>query len=124
MAEFIRRICAIDWLLLAERFYDGHATCMPGPVACRLHPIYSQLMHTHPEALAHLMTIRESVANASDIDPEVRRIAAELIDRLELLYNRKSLSRATVVIALDAFKGIPGTAESVDALRIIATEKD
>jgi hypothetical protein len=81
-------------------------------------------MHTHPEALAHLTTIRESVAHATEIDPEVRRIAAELIDRLALLYKRKRLSRATVVIALDAFKGIPGTEESVAALRSIATEND
>jgi len=81
-------------------------------------------MHTHPEALAHLTTIRESVAHATEIDPEVRRIAAELIDRLALLSKRKRLSRATVVIALDAFKGIPGTEESVAALRSIATEND
>jgi len=81
-------------------------------------------MHTHPEALAHLMTIRKNVAEASSVDPDVRRAAAELIDRLEMLYRRQSLSRATVVIALDAFKGIPGTDESVAALRFIATEKD
>ena len=81
-------------------------------------------MHNHPEAFAHLMTIRTNVAQAIGVDPDVRRAAAELIDRLEMLYKRQSLSRPTVMIALDAFRGIPGTAESIEALRIIATEKD
>ena len=79
-------------------------------------------MHTHPEALAHLMTIRENIARASDIDTDTRRVAAELIDRLEMLYRGQRLSRVTVMLALDAFTGIPGTEESVAALRTIAAE--
>jgi uncharacterized protein (UPF0147 family) len=79
-------------------------------------------MHTHPAALAHLMNLRTSIAEAGEVDPDVRRAAAELVDRLEKSLRKQSLSKSTVILALDAFKGIPGTSESVAALRVMATE--
>lgn len=78
-------------------------------------------MHHYPSALIHLHAIRTCVAQAAD--EETRDAAAELIDRLETHFHLHTLSNSVLLMALDAFRDIPGTAESVGALAALATHR-
>jgi len=76
-------------------------------------------MHHFPSALIHLEAIR-AAAVLSD-DTEVRATAMELVTRLEMDYHLQRLSRASMLLALDAFRGLPGTEDSIRALEGMAT---
>ena len=76
-------------------------------------------MHNRFEVLEHLTDIRRCISRAEGVDVETVTVAVELVDRLALLINADTLSKPTVVLALDAFEGIPGTGQSIEALRRI-----
>lgn len=75
-------------------------------------------MHHFPSALIHLEAIREAAGSAEDA--EVRATALELVTRLEMDYHLQRLSRASMLLALDAFRGLPGTEGSIKALEAMA----
>ena len=75
-------------------------------------------MHHFPSALIHLEAIRAAAALSDDL--EVRVAALELVMRLETDYHLQRLSRASMLLALDAFRGLPGTEDSIRALEAMA----
>jgi hypothetical protein len=76
-------------------------------------------MHHFPSALIHLEAIRAAAALSDDL--EVRIVALELAMRLETDFHLQRLSRASMLLALDAFRGLPGTEDSIKALEAMAS---
>lgn len=76
-------------------------------------------MHRHPSALIHLEAIRQAAGRVEDA--EVRAVALDLVARIEMDYHLHRLSKGAMLTALDAFRGLPGTEESIRALEAMAT---
>jgi hypothetical protein len=76
-------------------------------------------MHHYSSALIHLEAIRKAAGLVEDL--EVRATALDLVARLEMDYHLQRLSRSSLLVALDAFRGLRGTEESVRALEAMAT---
>jgi hypothetical protein len=76
-------------------------------------------MHRFSSALIHLEAIRKAAELAEDL--EVREVALELVARLEMDYHLQRLTKASVLLALDTFRGLPGTAGSIKALEAMAS---
>lgn len=86
--------------------------------ASRYAVAYIGYMHHYPSALIHLEAIRKAAGLAEDT--EVRATALELVARLEMDYHLQRLSRSAMLLALDAFRGLPGTEDSINALEAMA----
>jgi hypothetical protein len=77
-------------------------------------------MHNYPSALIHLEAIRKAAGLAEDA--EVRATALDLVARLEMDYHLHKLSKSAMLTALEAFRGLPGTDESIRALEAMAAQ--
>lgn len=77
-------------------------------------------MHNYLSALIHLEAIRLAAGRAED--PEVRATALDLVERLEMDYHLQKLGKASMLTALEAFRGLPGTEESIRALEAMAAQ--
>jgi hypothetical protein len=79
-------------------------------------------MHRFPSAMTHLQVIRECVSQSPD--QETRTVAVELIDRLEAHCVQHVLGKEALLSALDSFRGVQGTEESIKALEDLTKRYD
>ena len=75
-------------------------------------------MHHYSSALIHFEAIRTAADRVDD--PEVRTVALDLVARLEMDYHLQKLSKGSLLLALESFRGLPGTADSIKALEVMA----